>query len=282
MTGREKLCQRDSKDFVEHFLTNQSPNMSEEERREFMRSDSDDNDDSDDFDTHDSNDLPTTSPRNQPLVRRDLDVMKGIARSGALNILREVGGLYNPRMNSEPCNNLPATPEAYMTTPWLSLCGLSDLVLGDNVEVTINWPSEVVRRSGVLRSPMWHTHPINPDLTHMPPSSADLYVSVLGAFGEEVDTDQLIVTSEGVWRVYCSYDHLLSLDPSDKYIEEMLILFNNLAIGIQSEDQRERLNKEAIWKNEPHKYIKKMTTEEFVDVVNREIPLFNTEFYRYF
>lgn len=81
------------------------------------------------------------------LNENDIAVMKGVAESGALNIEREVGGLYDPKRSFKPCDNLPNKPQEYLRTAGLYKCGLSELVLGDVDGLVIWWSSELISKA---------------------------------------------------------------------------------------------------------------------------------------
>ena len=130
------------------------------------------------------------------LRENDIEVMKGVARSGALSVQREIGGLYSPRHSFVPCGDLPSTPVAYLGAQGLYKCGLSDLIIGEESEVVIHWPPQLIHKAARQQALLWHTHPDypDPDIIHMPPSVLDCYVGLNAALDMRVDVDQLIVT----------------------------------------------------------------------------------------
>lgn len=207
--------------------------------------------------------------------KNDIAVMKGIAQSGALSIQREVGGLYNPKESFKPCNNLPSTPEEYESTEGLYKCGLSDLVIGSEDEVTIMWPWDLIQESFQHQLFMWHTHPDSPNLMHLPPSTMDFEVTVNACRDMRIDLDQLVVSRLGLWRLHVRYMDLFQVSEED--VQNAIYNFNFYAELIQSEEEVEKRNKlvDIEYRQE------RMSPEEFVKLMSRNIGWCTVEFHSF-
>lgn len=202
--------------------------------------------------------------------------MKGISESGALNIVREVGGLYTPLTTPlwRNCELYPGTPEGYLSTD-LSVCGLSDVVLGDLDDVTITWYLDVIQHASDSGAIMWHTHPIKASYRHSPPSVLDNEVSLNSAF-EGTTTDQFVVTSAGLWRLYCSTQDVekMSAEQGDSIGDE-LVRITNTAMSIMSDDALRKFNEES------GMHVEKMTVPEYVQLINDNNSIFTVEYHHF-
>ncbi len=211
--------------------------------------------------------------KRQSLTENDIAVMKGVALSGALSVQREIGGLYSPRHSFKPCADLPATPAAYLDAQGLYTCGLSDVVIGEESEVVIHWPPELIYKAAQQQALMWHTHPDYPDpeIIHLPPSVLDCYVGWKAALDMRVDVDQLIVTRKGLWNLYTRFDVVVGL-PQEQLNDE-IFNFQYYAASIQSDEHIRMRNTEV---DQP---LQKLEVSEFVDMMNRNIEGFHVAYY---
>lgn len=213
--------------------------------------------------------------RNKPkkrLTKSDVAVMKGIAQSGALQILREVGGLYSPGRGLKPCTNMPSHPVGYVQNSHFD-CGLTDLVLGDERNVAIWWPESLILKAFHNELIMWHTHPdqTNPGIIHSPPSIDDFQVSLAASRKMSINVDQLMVSSRGLWRLHTKFSDVSRY--SEKDLQDSILNFNFYAAFIQSKEEVAKTN---AYVDTPHE---RMTVPFFVDFMNRNIKGFTVEFY---
>ncbi|CAM9978149.1 unnamed protein product [Ectocarpus sp. 6 AP-2014] len=125
------------------------------------------------------------------LNENDIAVMRGIAESGALKIQREVGGIYDLKKSFKPCTNLPDNPRGYAESTGLYKCGLSDIIIGEEAEVVIMWPRDLMSKAAHRNFIVWHTHPdqANPGIIHSPPSVLDFQVAVNVCVDLSTDVD---------------------------------------------------------------------------------------------
>ncbi|AAK14614.1 EsV-1-200 [Ectocarpus siliculosus virus 1] len=212
------------------------------------------------------------------ITDNDIAVMRGIAESGALNIEREIGGLYDPKRSFKPCDNLPSHPEEYMETTDLYKCGLSDLVLGSFEQVVIWWSSDLVRKAYDNSLIMWHTHPDQADigLIHSPPSVLDFEFAVNACRHMMLNVDQFIVTKLGLWRLRVRVVDLITLSKQQE--EDAIANFNFYAAFIQSDDEVAKTNRHV---DASHRR-DRMTPEQFVDMISRNVHWFTIQYYAFF
>lgn len=213
------------------------------------------------------------SRQRHAMNENDIAVMRGVARSGALDVQREIGGLYSPRHSFPPCGDLPATPTAYLSARGLYKCGLPDLTIGQESEVVIHWSPQLIHKAFRRRALVWHTHPDYPDpeIIHMPPSVMDCYVGLQAALDMRVDVDQLIVTRRGLWRLYTRFDTVVGL-PQEQ-LEDKIFNFQYYAASIQTDEHIRLRNTD-----QP---LQKLEVSEFVNMMNRNIAGFQVEYHSF-
>lgn len=207
----------------------------------------------------------------------DVAVMRGIAKSGALGINREVGGLYDPKRSFRPCVDLPSHPESYMEATGLYKCGLTDLVLGSSEQVVIMWPFELVAKSYQESLFMWHTHPDQSasGLIHSPPSIMDFRVAVEACRDMAINVDQFIITKLGLWRLRVSIMNLITLSRQEE--DDGIENFNFYAAFIQSDEEVAKTNMHV----DPPFRRERMTPEKFVEFITRNVKWFTIEYYSF-
>lgn len=205
--------------------------------------------------------------------KNDIAVMKGIAKSGALSVAREVGGTYNPKQCTKPCGNLPNHPAAYPMKPDLYQCGLSDLVVGDPNGVVIMWPAGLLRKAASENAFVWHTHPNHPNVLHSPPSSADFRVAVQVSKDTGINVDQLIVARLGLWRLRITHADVLRTP--EALLQDSIENFQFYANFIQSEEYVARWNLGI----DPAHRKKRMSPKEFVALISRNVHWYTIEYF---
>ena len=154
----------------------------------------------------------------------DVSVMEEISKSSSMKTKAQIGGLFCPSMNSQPCNFQSNDVEGFMDSKsFYDKCGIFEVRKTDNVEHSLSWDTQMLGMAANMNCMLWHTRtklndPVYSFVNYfLPPTSVDYHLcwTALKMNPERAYVDLLVVERLALWRIHMSRSSLSGVGESD-------------------------------------------------------------------